>query len=105
MLRILMRKYALTSTAYKFMDIGIVRSISHVQIAIVPLECREIVTQQWQRWDPAQKRPRTSSQFCKQVGSISTVEEHSHKEKQKPNPQVKRALGIPADYQDYDNKT
>ncbi|KYN43811.1 hypothetical protein ALC56_01680 [Trachymyrmex septentrionalis] len=33
--RILMRKYALTSTAYKFLDNGIVvGSISHVQIAI-----------------------------------------------------------------------
>jgi len=33
--RILMRKYAFTSTAYKFLDIRIVvRSISHVQIVI-----------------------------------------------------------------------
>ncbi|XP_018055993.1 PREDICTED: uncharacterized protein LOC108692310 [Atta colombica] len=33
--RISMRKYALTSTAYKFLDIGIVvRSTFHVQIAI-----------------------------------------------------------------------
>ncbi|KAG5329042.1 SETMR methyltransferase, partial [Acromyrmex charruanus] len=35
--RILMRKYSLTSTAYKFLDIGIVVGpISHVQIAAMP---------------------------------------------------------------------
>jgi len=35
--RILMRKYALISTD-KFLDIGIVESISHVQIAISDIE-------------------------------------------------------------------
>ncbi|KYN50676.1 hypothetical protein ALC56_00053 [Trachymyrmex septentrionalis] len=43
MLRILMRKYALTSKAYKFLDIGlVVRSIFHVQIAIGDNRCNRM---------------------------------------------------------------